>query len=468
MQYNKYMRLIAFIIIALSITLTNAPFVNAQETSADFWLGGSVKIGSSVNACTPSIEGALRYSAGELQLCDGERWNAGSNGGSGPSGCPNIGDTCVDGSVYAGLSPDGNVPMYTTPADAPGTMAWTASSYAFRGLTSTITGEANTAALTTPGNHPAAQYCAGLVAHTYDDWYLPASDEIWVLETNSDTGALAGTLEQNLYWTTTENSQFVVRSLDKFGSANIGTASKGDTWYVRCVRKAAAAVPEISADFGAGSVRVGYSGLTCNGANEGVIRYVSSCKKMEFCNGTAWSESADACSACGPPPAIGTTCGDGSVYAGLSPDGNVPMYTTPADAGQFTWNDGSANYVDTAMVNCAALTEPTCDTGEANTALLVGLGTSPSPAPYVAARHCDNLTAHGHSDWYLPARNELNVLRTNRTVIGGFNLSNSYGDGWYWSSSEVANNSSHIQRFGDGFQGPVDKFGGVAVRCVRK
>ena len=32
---------------------------------------------------------------------------------------PQIGDEMPDGTVYAGLSPDTNKPMYTTPADAP-------------------------------------------------------------------------------------------------------------------------------------------------------------------------------------------------------------------------------------------------------------------------------------------------------------------------------------------------------------
>jgi len=158
---------------------------------------------------------------------------------------------------------------------------------------------------------------------------------------------------------------------------------------------------------------------------------------------------------------------DGSIYAGESPDGNVAMYTTPADAGQFSWNDGTSTWVDTAMVNCKSA-QASCDTGEANTSLLVGLGTSPSPAPYVAARHCDNLTAHGHSDWYLPARYELAVLRTNRTAIGGFNLTGSNPAGWYWSSSERGYGPSWLQRFSDGVQLNGGKSVGLSVRCVRR
>mgnify|MGYP000047039166 CR=1 FL=1 len=174
-------------------------------------------------------------------------------------------------------------------------------------------------------------------------------------------------------------------------------------------------------------------------------------------------------------PSVGDTCSDGSIYAGLSPDGNVWMYTTPADApGTYTWNDGSSNWVDTAMVNCADATPGTassCQTGEANTVLLVGLSGSGSPAPYQAAEYCDGLTAHGHSDWYLPAQDELDVMYDNKNagdLNGTFDETGSNPAGWYWSSSENLNNYAQFQRFSDGTQISLFKNLAIAVRCVRK
>jgi len=220
-----------------------------------------------------------------------------------------------------------------------------------------------------------------------------------------------------------------------------------------------------------GSLIPGFDVAACTGTIEGAIRYNSASNCTEFCNGSDWTcLNVTIFSNTTPPtscPDIGDTCDDGSIYAGISPDGLVKLYTTPADAGQFSWNDGTTNWLDIAMVNCVTA-EATCDTGEANTALLVGLGSSPSPAPYVAARHCDNLTAHGHSDWYLPARYELAVLSTNRTAIGGFNLTGSFPAGWYWSSSERNNANSWYQRFSDGTQFYFDKLFGLSVRCVRR
>jgi hypothetical protein len=152
------------------------------------------------------------------------------------------------------------------------------------------------------------------------------------------------------------------------------------------------------------------------------------------------------------------------------------MYTTPADAPSLiAWNDGSSNWLDIpTMDNCTDVTPGTassCQTGEANTALLVGLSGSGSPAPYQAAEYCDGLTAHGHSDWYLPAQDELDVLYDNKNagdLNGTFNETGSFPAGFYWSSSERNTNSARYQRFSDGLQDINVKLLEVAVRCVRR
>jgi hypothetical protein len=191
------------------------------------------------------------------------------------------------------------------------------------------------------------------------------------------------------------------------------------------------------------------------------------------CVGTG-SCPANECTGTQNAPAVGQTCADGSIYAGLSPDGGVPMYTTPADAPSLiAWNDGTSNWVDTAMENCtfASGTELSCQTGEANTALLVGLSGSGSPAPYQAAEYCDGLTAHGHSDWYLPAQAELDVLYDNKNagdLNGTFNETGSFPAGWYWSSSEFDLIGAWFQFFSDGTQLAPNKGNELSVRCVRR
>jgi hypothetical protein len=192
---------------------------------------------------------------------------------------------------------------------------------------------------------------------------------------------------------------------------------------------------------------------------------------------------------------IGQTCPDGTVYAGMSPDTNVPMYTTPCDAGYYysggtcvacasgvwsgsgttcsttwsstkypTWNNGSSNWTVTGYTSQT--------TGKANTAGLIAL--SDAGSPYKAAEYCGTLPAFGHSDWYLPALTELGILWTNRTAIGNFDVtdggtavSGAY-PGLYWSSSENGNYDSYGQRFSDGSQGGNYKDLLFSVRCVRR
>lgn len=209
----------------------------------------------------------------------------------------------------------------------------------------------------------------------------------------------------------------------------------------------------------------------------GTVIYNSDFSVLQGCapNGTWHALGAVRSSSPQNCPNIGDTCDDGTIYAGVSPDGNVRMYTTPADAASlYTWNDGSSNWVDTAMANCTDAspgTAATCQTGEANTALLVGLSGSGTPAPYDAAEYCDGLSAHGYDDWYLPAQDELNMLYTNKNtgdLNGTFDESGSFPAGYYWSSSEHSNSNARVQRFSDGFQLIVFKGNGLAVRCVRR
>ncbi len=171
---------------------------------------------------------------------------------------------------------------------------------------------------------------------------------------------------------------------------------------------------------------------------------------------------------CTGSPAVGTICADGSVYAGLSPDGNVKMYTTRCDYGQTwsgaactgtrapqNWNNGSSNWTTTNYTNG--------NTGKANNAGLVAL--ADAGAPYAAANTCASLNINGHTDWYLPALNELNVLYTGKGAIKNFDTSGSV----YWSSTETNNFYAWYERFSDGNQYIYGtKNNTYYIRCVRR
>jgi hypothetical protein len=69
--------------------------------------------------------------------------------------------------------------------------------------------------------------------------------------------------------------------------------------------------------------------------------------------------------------------------------------------------------------------------GPGNTATLVAAG-------FPAAQHCDNLTTGGYTDWYLPARDELDVLYYNLKPTTSTN-DTSYGNNAYSVSPQTPN-----------------------------
>lgn len=68
----------------------------------------------------------------------------------------------------------------------------------------------------------------------------------------------------------------------------------------------------------------------------------------------------------------------------------------------------------------------------------------------------------GHTDWFLPSKDELNKLYLNKEAIGGFNDS-----GIYWSSSESSTSDAWGQNFDGGGQAYYRRNGGSRVRPVR-
>ncbi len=123
-------------------------------------------------------------------------------------------------------------------------------------------------------------------------------------------------------------------------------------------------------------------------------------------------------------PQPGDKMPDGTVFAGISPDTNKPMYATPADASlTMKFNE--------------------------------------------AKEYAAKLDAHGHKDWHVPTKAELNVLFNNRAAIGGFNVTGSDLAGWYWSASPRNEWYAWGQRFSDGYQLYTSKVYPSAVRCVR-
>ena len=133
-------------------------------------------------------------------------------------------------------------------------------------------------------------------------------------------------------------------------------------------------------------------------------------------------------------------------------DGWRYLEAAPSDQGTgIQWYNGS--YVTTGAIGTAI------GTGQANTTAIVTI----QGAGNYAAQFCNDLTVGGYSDWFLPSKDELNLMYTNLKVagVGGFADTN------YWSSSEDYAGSEWAQNFSSGGQGYGNGDYTFRVRAVR-
>ena len=81
-----------------------------------------------------------------------------------------------------------------------------------------------------------------------------------------------------------------------------------------------------------------------------------------------------------------------------------------------------------------------------------------------AASVCDNLTSGGYTDWYLPSKDELDMMYVNLHMQGLGGFANNY----YWSSTVLDGTNAWEQGFNDGFQNFTNvKLNTNYVRAVR-
>lgn len=128
-------------------------------------------------------------------------------------------------------------------------------------------------------------------------------------------------------------------------------------------------------------------------------------------------------------PEIGALMKDGTIYAGISPLTGEDMFVTAKDAPlTMTWRRAMEYVAETTM--------------------------------------------HGHRDWRLPSRAELDVLyqnRNNGNLSGTFKKGGFFQGGCYWSSSEEPNGfKARYQKFNNGQEGLYAKFYLLSVRCIRR
>ena len=124
--------------------------------------------------------------------------------------------------------------------------------------------------------------------------------------------------------------------------------------------------------------------------------------------------------------------------------GGIDLYVALSDEGSFAWS----------TQNTTGATNPS--DGSANMEVIRAI--DPDLSHYPAFKACSDMG----SGWYLPSKDELNRLYSNKAAIGGFS------DELYWSSTEVSSNNAWRQNFSSGHQGYITKSSTCRVRCVRR
>ncbi len=111
------------------------------------------------------------------------------------------------------------------------------------------------------------------------------------------------------------------------------------------------------------------------------------------------------------------------------------------------------NYVETGATATAI------GTGMSNTQKIVDIQGNGS----YAAKLCVDLIQGGYNGWFLPSKDELNLMYENIHLKG----IGSFESDYYWSSSETGINIAWFQGFGDGYQGDNGVKGSIRVRAIR-
>lgn len=181
--------------------------------------------------------------------------------------------------------------------------------------------------------------------------------------------------------------------------------------------------------------------------------------------GASWTVTTMATDPCSGSTSPGTRCADGTFFVGTTPDGNRRLFAASCDAGTSPSVCGSSSLPFAASNDSPSGVTSTV-TGQSNTHALVQLDSDKDATgvqPFPAARACADMFHGNHTDWYLPASDELSVVAQQRTPLGMSLTSD------YISSSEVSSPSTlvdiRINRSGTASTTFASASG--RVRCVR-
>jgi hypothetical protein len=159
-----------------------------------------------------------------------------------------------------------------------------------------------------------------------------------------------------------------------------------------------------------------------------------------------------------------------SVIRGTGPAGGLIFYDKGSVSDDWRYLEAAPYDQTPGIWGCNGTTISGADgttvgTGKQNTMYIEAAGCTPTAA--IAAYICANLSSGSYDDWFLPSKDELNLMYENLHTaangsVGGFATISPY-----WSSSEHDDYNAWVQFFGSGSQGARSKGGLINVRAVR-
>jgi hypothetical protein len=428
---------------------------------------------------------------------------------------PSVG-SATQGGYYAGKVVDGGVTyaLIVAPkasgANGGATLTWGAYGSSAPVATQTLTNGVAASNAMNSSEYPAAFYCKGLNIGGFTDWYLPARDELEVLYRNLKPGTTANYVAAN--WRT---------------GTGFGTDGGANGYNANSSPVGAAYTSGSPAQSGIAAFKTG-------GTEVFVENYYWS--STEFGTNSAWLQSFSngyqsfstknngnyvqairrvLPSVISPLPSatpVALTIGGayaGGYYAGNIVDGGVTykLIVAPKASGA---NGGAKIQWKTSNTAAPVATQTLTNGVAASNAM--------NSSSYPAAFYCKGLNIAGYTDWYLPARDELEVLYrnlkpgTSTNVVGNRPNNGFGGDGlgygtnansspvgaaytsgspgqtgiavfktggtesfvedWYWSSTESDTSQAWNQYFQVGYQSLVGKDGSSFttryVRAIRR
>jgi hypothetical protein len=160
------------------------------------------------------------------------------------------------------------------------------------------------------------------------------------------------------------------------------------------------------------------------------------------------------------PIVVGSFYGGGVVFWVDPSDNRHGLIAAVADQSSgIQWSDG----VGTIEASGIAV-----GTGSVNTDAIVNKYTLTGTD--FAAGLARDYNGGGYTDWFLPSKDELNQMYTNKETINttaSANGGSNFPISTYWSSTEYGFNVAWLQGFGDGNQSATNKSNTFNVRAVR-